>query len=299
MRKSLIFCLLYISTLAVFAQELNCTVKVNARQIEGSERVLFTEMEKAIFQIMNSTRWTKDVFKAHERIDCSILINLNERLSANQFKGDIQVQASRPVFGTTFKSPIMNLLDEDFVVSYNQFEPLQYNEGTYNGELMSILSFYVYMILGYHYDSFAMEGGTQHFQQAQRIVNSAQSSPEIGWKAFEDQNNRYWLVENALSARFKPLRKTYYQYHRKGFDLLQQNIELGRNTIKQSLISLRPIHNVNPSSYNMRVFFNAKHQEVINLFEPSDGQIRSELAELLITIDPGNSNKYEKLRRGK
>lgn len=299
MLRTLIFILLGVVTPYLFGQELNCTVKVNARQIEGSERVLFTEMEKAIFQIMNSTRWTKDVYKAHERIDCSILINLNERLSANQFKGDIQIQASRPVFGTTYKSQIVNLLDADFVVSYNQFEPLQYNEGTYNGELMGILSFYVYMILGYHYDSFAMEGGTVHFQQAQRIVNSAQSSPELGWKAFEDQNNRYWLVENALSARFKPLRKAYYQYHRQGFDLLAQNVEQGRNTIKQSLINLRPIHNVNPSSYNMQVFFNAKHQEVINLFEPTDGQIRSELAELLIIIDPGNSNKYEKLRKGK
>lgn len=299
MPKILVSLLLFLLLSNGFSQELNCTVKVNARQIEGSERVLFTEMEKAIFQIMNSTRWTKDVFKAHERIDCSILINLNERLGANQFKGDIQVQASRPVFGSTYKSQIINLLDADFVVSYNQFEPLQYNEGTYNGELMSILSFYVYMILGYHYDSFGMEAGTVHFQQAQRIVNSAQSSPEIGWKAFEDKNNRYWMVENALSARFKPLRKAYYQYHRLGFDLLQQNVEQGRNTIKQSLIGLRPIHNVNPSSYNMQIFFNAKHQEVINLFEPTDGQVRSELAELLITIDPGNSNKYEKLRKGK
>ncbi len=282
-----------------FAQELFCQVKVNARQIEGSEKVIFTEMEKAIFQLINGNKWTKDKYKAHERIECSMLITLEERLSANQFKGNIQVQASRPVFGTSYKSAIMNIRDQDFVINYNQFEPLQYNVGSYNGELVSIISFYIYMILGYNYDSFALEGGTPHFQQAQRIVNLAQSSPELGWKAFEDQNNRYWLIENALSARFKPLRKAYYQYHRMGFDVLEKDMVRGRRTIKQCLLDLRPIHNVNPSSYNMQVFFNAKHLEVISLFEEGLQQDKNELAELLITIDPGNSNKYEKLRRGR
>lgn len=297
MIKTIQFIILLLFAQYIVAQELNCQVNVNARQIEGSERVMFEEMQRAIYQLVNTQKWTNDEYQAHERIECSILINLTERIGNNQFKGNIQVQSSRPVYNTTHKSPLINVRDEDFVVIYNQFEPLQYNRSSSNTELVSIIGYYVYMILGYNYDSFSLEGGTPHFQQAQRIVNFSQNSSEIGWKAFEDQNNRYWLVENALSARFKPLRKTYYQYHRMGFDMLQQNLLRGRKTIAQSLKDLRPIHNVAPSSYNLQVFFYAKKQEIIDLFSEAEAQTKQELTELLITIDPGNSNQYEKLRK--
>ncbi len=297
--RSIIFLLSIILVNSIVAQELSCVVNVNARQIEGSEKIMFQDMQKDIYQLINGRKWTNDEFESHEKIECSILINLTERISNNQFKGNIQVQASRPVYNSTYKSPILNVRDEDFVVTYSQFEPLQYNESSSNTELVSILSYYIYTILGYNYDSFALEGGTPHFQQAQRIVNFAQSSPELGWKAFEDQNNRYWLVENALSARFKPLRKSYYQIHRLGFDILQQNVDKGRRTITQALRELRPIHNVAPSSYNLQVFFNAKKQEILDLYSEGQPQERIDLSELLITIDPGNSNSYEKLRKGR
>lgn len=279
------------------AQELNCEVQVNSRQVEGSERTMFTQMESDIFKLVNGRKWTTDEYEAHERIECSIIINLTERVSTNEFKGNIQVQASRPVFNSTYMSPILNVRDENFVIRYNQFEPVIYSETSYSGELASILGFYVYMILAYDYDSYSLEGGTKYFQTAQQIVNFAQVSPELGWKAPEDQKNRYWLVENALSARFKPLRRTYYEYHRKGFDVMQSNVARARQTITQSLKPLRSIHNVAPSSYNLRAFFNAKLQEVIELYEEASPQERTEISELLITIDPGNSNKYDKLRK--
>ena len=279
------------------SQELNCIVNVNARQVEGSEKTMFVEMEKAIFQLVNGRKWTNDQFESFEKIDCSILINLQERTGSNTFTGNIQVQASRPIYGTSYDSPIMNVRDEDFTITYNQFVPLQYNEGSYTDELTSILAFYIYMILGYGYDSYSLEGGTPHFQQALRIVNSAQSSSQNGWKAFEDQSNRYWLVENTLSARFKPLRKTYYEYHRFGFDIMQQDAVRGRAKVTESLKALRPIHNVAPSSYNLQAFFNAKMQEVVNLYEKANPNEVTEITELLIRIDPGNSNNYEKLRK--
>lgn len=279
------------------AQELNCIVNVNARQVEGSERLMFEEMQKALFQLVNGQRWTKDEFKTEERIDCSILINLTERLSANEYRGNIQVQASRPIYNTSYKSPIMNIRDEDFVIRYNQFEPLQFNEGAYSGELTTIVAFYIYMILGYDYDSFAPEGGTPYFQEAQRIVTNAQSSAQKGWRSFESQRNRYWLIENALSARFKPLRKAYYEYHRNGFDELEKDPIKARNAITQALEDLVPVHNVEPSSYNMQVFFNAKSPEVVKLYEKATPGEIEKISELLIRIDPGNANRYEKLRR--
>ncbi|MBL4709676.1 MAG: DUF4835 family protein [Flavobacteriales bacterium] len=279
------------------AQELSCEVQVNSRQVEGSERTMFTEMETEIFKFVNGRKWTSDEYEAHERIECSILINLTERVSANEFKGNIQVQASRPVYNSTFKSPLLNVRDQDFVIRYNQFEPVIYSETSYNGELASILSYYVYMILGYDYDSFSLEGGTKYFQTAQQIVNFAQASPQTGWKAPEDQNNRYWLVENALSARFKPLRKTYYDYHRKGYDAMQKDVTRARQAITKSLKPLRTIHNVAPSSYNMKAFFDAKLQEILELYGEASSQEKTQIADLLIVIDPANSNKYDKLRK--
>lgn len=296
MRLVLAITLFFISSTLV-SQELNCVVNVNARQIEGSEKVMFEEMQRVLFQFVNSRKWTNHEYEIQERIECSILINLTERVSANEFKGNIQVQASRPIFNTGYKSPIMNIRDEDFKVRYNQFEPIIFNESTYSGELVSIIAFYVYMILGYDYDSFSLEGGTPFFNEALRIVNNAQGSSETGWRAFESRSNRYWLVENALNARFKPLRKTYYDYHRKGFDEMQQNMVKARNTITQSLKELRTVHSVEPSSYNMQVFFNAKSQEVINLYQNATPPEKNELSELLMTIDPGNSAKYDKLKK--
>jgi len=298
-KKELIFLILVFLVNSIVAQELNCVVSVNARQLEGSERTMFENMQKAIFQLVNGTKWTNDEFKVEERIDCSILINLEERTGANEYRGNIQVQASRPIFNTSYKSPIFNVRDEDFTFLYNQFEPLLYNEGNYSGELTTVIAFYVYMILGYDYDSYSPEGGTRHFQQAQRIVANAQSSPYEGWQAFQSQSNRYWLVENLMSARFKPMRQMFYTYHRQGFDLMSENVQRARNNITTSLKALRPIHSVFPSSYNMQVLFNAKMQEVVNLYSQASEQERTEISELLITIDPGNANNYEKIRKSK
>jgi hypothetical protein len=297
MARSIITSLLVFLSTVVFSQELNCVVNVNARQVEGSEKVIFEEMQKAIFQLVNGRKWTNDEFEVYERIDCSILINLEERISTNEFSGNIQIQASRPVYNTDYDSPIMNIRDEDFTVTYNQFEPLQYNEGSFSGELTTIIAFYIYMILGFDYDSYALEGGTPYFQQAQRIVSNAQSSSQKGWQAFESQNNRYWLIENTLTARFKPLRNAYYEYHRQGFDLMQQDMQRARNSISKSLKGLKTIHNVAPSSYNLQVFFNAKSQEIINLYSEASSSEIGEITELLITIDPGNAGKYEKMRK--
>ena len=153
------------------------------------------------------------------------------------------------------------------------------------------------MILGYDYDTFSLEGGTKYFNEAQRIVNNAQSSAQTGWRSFEDRKNRFWLVANALNVRYKPLRKAYYEYHRKGFDLMHKNMNSSRGAITKTLKELKPIHNVEPSSYNMQVFFNAKMPEVVKLYEKASPQEKQEMADLFILIDPGNAGEYEKMRK--
>jgi len=294
----LIFCLLTFFALRSSAQELNCTVTVNAQQIEGSEKVIFEEMQKAIYEFVNSKKWTSDTYETHEKIECSMQLTFEKRESNNSFSGSIQIQARRPVYNSSFHTPLVNILDKNFSITYNQFEPLQYNESSYNGELPSILSYYVYMILGYDYDSFSEKGGTPFFQQAQKIVNNAQNAPAVGWKAFEDDNNRYWLVENALNNRFEPLRKLYYDYHRMGFDMMAEDVEKGRGRITQSLKRLLSIHTNQPGSYNLQVFFNAKSSEIENLYSKASAEERAEVAELLIRIDPGNTRKYQRMLKG-
>lgn len=295
--KIYLLLLIVILSSPLTAQELNCVVDVNARQVEGSEKVMFDEMQKAIFQLVNGRKWTNHKYEVYERIDCSILINLQTRISNTEFSGNIQVQAIRPIYNTSYKSPIMNIRDEDFKIRYNQFEPLQFNESSYSGELTTIIAFYVYMILAYDHDSYALEGGTPYFKEAQRVVNNAQASRETGWRSGEDRKNRYWLLENALNTRFDPLRQAYYEYHINGFDKMHQNMEQARNNIRNALKELRKIHNVEPSSYNLQVFFNAKAQELIKLFEKASPSEKQEMADLLILIDPGNSAKYEKMRK--
>lgn len=297
-RFFLLFSFLVLS-ISSFSQELNCTVTVNSRQVEGSEKVIFEEMQKAINEFVNNRKWTNDQFKIDEKIECNILINLTERLNTNRFSGNIQIQARRPVYGTNYYSPTMNVLDRDFVIEYNQFEPLQYNETSYNGELPTILSYYVYMILGFDYDTYSLEGGSPYFQIAQRILNNAQSSGEKGWKAFEGQSNRYWLVENYLNGQFKPFRKLYYTYHRKGFDLMSTKQEQAIQEITTGLQSLLPVHNVKPSSYNLQVFFNAKKDEIIKLYQGSSVSNKQDIVSLLTRIDPGNTNNYQQILKKK
>ncbi len=292
----IVFFIFSISITQVDAQELRCKVTVDSRQIEGSERKIFEEMEGTIYQFVNGRKWTRDGFESFERIDCNILITLSDRMGTNNFKGSIQIQASRPIYKTSYLSPILNVKDNDFTIYFNQFEPLIYSENSYNSELTSILSFYVYMILAYDYDSYSPEGGTAFFQQAQKIVNNAQNSSETGWKANESQRNRYWLVENALSARFKPLRGSFYKYHRQGFDLMESNAESAKKNINESLKALEAVHNASPTSYNMQSFFDAKSNEVINLYKEFPSAERNDIAKLLIKIDPGNAGKYEKLQ---
>ena len=299
MIRSLLFFCLFSMLTQLSAQELNCVVNVNSRQVEGSEKSMFEKMQRDIFQLVNGRKWTNDEFEVEERIDCSILINLEERISSTEFSGNIQIQASRPIFNSAYKSPIVNIRDEDFTILYNQFEPLQYTEGAYSGELTTIIAFYVYMILGFDYDTYSLEGGTPFFQQAQRIISNAQGSAYEGWQAFQSQSNRYWLVENYMSARFKPMRQMYYSYHRQGFDIMSQDVTRARNNITRSLKALRPIHSVFPASYNMQVLFNAKMQEVVDLYSKATEAEKTEISELLITIDPGNANNYEKIRKSR
>src|SRR5210317_803232 len=200
MKKFFTVCLILLGfTVAVFSQELRCNVTVSARGIEGANQNLFRTMQSDLYEFMNNRKWTDHVYSYDEKIRCNILIRLDEQISADEFKGSIQVQLTRPVFNSDYTSTVLNIKDNDFQCKYQEYQPLEFNETSNRDNLTNVLAFYAYVILGFDYDTFSEQGGTEYFQKAQAIVNISQNARERGWKSFESERNRYWLIENVLN----------------------------------------------------------------------------------------------------
>lgn len=282
------------------AQELNCQVTVQpapALQLGPVEKEIFTELEQAIFDYMNNTRWTKDVYEIEERINCNILITFTDIPSTNTFSGSIQVQATRPVFNTSYNSVLFNHVDRDFSINYLRNTALLPMENfQFRDNLTAILTFYAYMILGYDYDSFSQNGGDQFFKNAQQLANNAKDSGDEGWSASAGKKkNRYWMVDNVLQPVFSPLRDCYYKYHRQGFDIMYDNIEEGRAAVLEAMQALDKIQRSRPNSLNLQMFLTAKSQELIDLFSQAESKEKNTVVSLLKRLDPVNSSKYQEI----
>ncbi|MGB2291880.1 MAG: DUF4835 family protein [Flavobacteriales bacterium] len=275
------------------AQELNCTVTVIAPQISNVDVSRFDALEDGIREFMNGRRWTNDNFEFEERIECTLQLTVSEAIGSTVFKGSMQVQSSRPVFNSDYNTPVLLVNDGDIQFEWLDNSTILFNPGQHRDNLSSLLAYYAYIILGMDYDTFSLEGGTPHFLQAQAIVANAQNAGERGWKASQGKQNRYWLVENHLSQTFRPVRICLYNYHRKGLDVLFQDIEGGRLTIAESLIDMRSTNRIRPGSYNIQVFFLAKSDEIINIFSPAPDAERGRLLPILKQLDPGNIQSYD------
>lgn len=274
------------------AQELNCNVEVVAPQVANVDPSRFQLIEDQVREFMNSRKWTDDMFDIEERIECNILITINTAPNQTSFSGSIQVQASRPVFNSDYKTPIFTANDGDFDFTFVDNQILQFGLDQHRDNLTSTLAFYAYMIIGTDYDTFSPLGGTDHFVKAQTIVANAQNAGESGWKGSEGQRNRFWMIENILSQTFRPLRECNYLYHRKGFDVLYDKLEEGRQTIEASLEELRAIHRVRPSSYNIQLFFAAKQNEIVQLFKMAPPEQKLRVSNICKELDPGNIKRY-------
>ena len=290
---------LFLFTVSVKSQELNCTVTVNSTQIIGSDKSIFDALEKAIFEFVNNRKWTGNIYDAEERIEASMLINITEQASIGNFKATIQVQSRRPIYNTSYNSTLFNYLDKDFEFQFNEFDPLTYSETTFINNLTSVISYYVYIILALDYDSFSLGGGAPYLEKALSIVNNAQSTSEPGWKAFEGDQNRYWLVQDLLRDNYFSYREAYYKYHRLGFDVMAQDMTKGRGEVLTAIKLLENIYTLKPGAFILQVFFNAKSDEIISLFKEATTPEKTEVVNLLKKIDAANSNKYGEILKGK
>jgi len=301
MTKQLAIFFISLFSFSAIAQELNCQVEIihtPALQVGPVEKETFAELEQAIYDYMNNTKWTNDIYEIEERINCNIQITITDLPSTTVFKGKIQVQASRPVFNTSYNSTVFNHVDSDFSITYLRNSAiLPMSNFQYRDNLSAILSFYAYMILGYDYDSFSLKGGDQYFKAAQQIANNAKNSGDEGWSASAGRKrNRFWMVDNVLQPVFAPLRNAYYNYHRLGLDQMYTDQSQARKTILSTLQSLDKVQRSRPGSMNLQLFVTSKTNELINIFSQSQEMKEKNAAvSILKKLDPSNSSQYQEI----
>ncbi len=291
--------LIVLATGTAGAQELYCNVQVSAQKIQGSNREIFQSMQRDIYEFMNSMVWTDNVFSFSERIECNLLINLDEQLSADEFRGTIQVQLSRPVFNTTYESTVLNFVDNNFQFRYVEFQPLEFNPNSHTSNLVSVLAYYAYMLIGMDFDTYSQGGGTPYFQVAEKIVTNAQNAPEQGWKPYDGSRNRnrYWLVKNILDTEYSGVRQFIYLYHLRGLDKMESDMTQARTEIYESLRRLQEVYRRRPDPfmYYMTVIIDAKADEIVNIFSQGFPEEKNRVVQILNEIDPANETKYQKI----
>lgn len=296
------FWIIFISSLLSlhsFSQELNARVQVSAQQIQGStNKELFQTLQKALFEFVNNRRWTSHIYNSEERIECTFQINITEQVSSDNYKGTLQVQANRPVYGTNLNTVLLNFRDVDIQFQYVEHQSLEFNETTHNNNLTALIAYWSYVILGLDYDSFSLKGGSEFFTKAETIVNNAQNAQEKGWKAFEGQKNRYWIIQNLMDSKYSGIREFMYQYHRNGLDKMSEKATLGRTSILNSLTLLQQVFREKPSPYMpfLQLVFDAKADEFVNVFSEGPPDEINRAYNILTEINPANSNKYKKLK---
>ena len=284
---------------AASSQELYCNVQVSAQKIQGSNREVFQNMQRDIYEFMNSMVWTDNIFSFSERIECNLLINLDEQLSADEFRGTIQVQLSRPVFNTTYESTVLNFVDNNFQFRYVEFQPLEFNPNSHTSNLVSVLAYYAYLLIGMDFDTYSQGGGTPYFQVAEKIVTNAQNAPEQGWKPYDGSRNRnrYWLVKNILDSEYSGVRQFIYLYHLRGLDRMESDMTQARTEIYESLRRLQEVYRRRPDPfmYYMTVVLDAKADEIVNIFTQGFPEEKNRVVQVLTEIDPANETKYQKI----
>jgi len=276
---------------------LKCNVQVLSQQVQGSNKQVFETLQNAIYEFMNNTAWTNHVYTMEERIECNLMFNITEQLSADDFKGTLTIQVRRPIFNTNYNTVTLNFVDNDIRFKYVEFSPLLFDLNSHYLNLTSILGFYAYYILGLDYDSFSLFGGSTYFSNAERVVLNAQNAVEGGWKPMDDisHKNRYWLAKDMIDTDYAPVREFNYRYHRLGLDVMDEQIIEGRAEITNSLELLQQVYRKKPDSYMylLRLVFDAKVDEIVNVYTESYAEERNRAYDILTEVDKPNANKYK------
>jgi Domain of unknown function (DUF4835) len=295
MRSFLLILILSITSFTVFSQELNCNVVVNARQTGNENQQVFKTLEKQLTEFVNNTKWTNRAYSTQERVNCSMNITIND-YSGESFQGTIQIQSSRPVFGSSYTTPIYNFNDKDFTFRYLEFQNLIFNPNQYESNLVSVLAFHVYMILALDADSFGKNGGETFYKQAQTISNYSRQDNYKGWKLEDGLQSRFALIDNVLSTTFKEFRDVIYTYHREGLDAMAENPKTGKEKIATALKQFEAMNSRRPNSFLLRTFFDAKADEIEQIFSDGPNVNIASVKETLQKVAPMHSSKWQNIK---
>jgi len=293
MHKFLFISLFFVSIVTI-AQELNCDLIVNAQQTGNENVQVFRTLENQLKEFVNNTQWTNKNFSAKERINCSMVININS-YNNDVFQATIQVQSSRPIYNSSYSTPIYNFNDRDFSFRYQEFQNLIYNPTQFESNLVSVLAFHIYIILGMDADSFALRGGEPHYQQARTILNYSQQSNFKGWKAEDGLQSRFILIDNIMSPTYKEFRSTLYNYHIGALDIMSQNALDGKEKVARAIKDLVTMNNRRPNSFILRVFFDAKADEIEDVFSDGPSVSITDLVSSLSKMAPTHSSKWRNI----
>ncbi len=285
MLKSLTFLILISFPVSMLGQELNCKVTINADQIQTSDRGIFKDMERAIANFMSTRKWTGDTYKNYERINCSVFLNISRMPSIGTFSASAQITLARPVYNSNYETVLFNFADREWEFEYIESLPLEYNDNAYISNLTSMLAYYAYIILGMDYDSFSERGGDPFFQNALTVVNNAQSSNRPGWQSIGSTRNRYNLIENLNNPQMAELRKSLYRYHRLGLDNFDKTPDESRLIVLNVLKTVKNVWQIYPSSIFVISFFDAKSNELVNVFSEGNLAVRREAYDILTVVD--------------
>jgi len=298
--KKIIFSLFFIA--AVFqavAQDFQCAISINSQKIAGTNYEKFNQLQQALYKFVNDRKWCQYTFKMNERIECSILINL-ESQNGDVYKATMTLQLQRPVFKSNYKTSVLNFQDKSVQFNYVDGDPLEYSEGTTLSQLTSLVAFYLNFFLAVDFNTFSLNGGAPYFSKCQDILSLNQSAAEPGWKSFESgQNNRFWLMENFTNTAYSNFHNFLYQYHRLGLDLMAENPDVGRAAILEALRLLQQVNKQRSSLYLMTILVQTKQQEIIEIFKEGSPSEKQQVVQIMKQIDPSNATKYEVINQAK
>ena len=277
------------------AQELKCDVEINSQQIQNTSKEVFTTLQQAIADYMNTTKWTDAQFSANEKIECRMYFTIT-KYADNVMSGDLQVQSSRPVYNSSYTTTVLNFKDTKIEFTYQENEPLVYSETTMESNLTAILNFYAFMIIGLDFDTFSPKGGDPYYEKAANVVRLAQSAGESGWKAFEDTKNRSAVLSAFTEGNTSGIREILYDYHRRGLDEMALSMDKGRAMVTKTMETLKKVHEIAPMSVCLSMWKDAKLDEIVNIYSKAGMTEKEKVYDLLYPIYPTEQTRLKKIK---
>ena len=277
-------------------QELAVQVKVNTAKLQTTDPRVFKSLEDDIKKFLSTQSWTNDKYELHERIKCNFNLTIKKEVNSTTFEADLTVSASRPVFGSSYESTLINYIDKNVVINYEPNQPLNYVQNVYSNRLTAILAFYSNLIIGLNYDSFSANGGTDYLLICQSIVNTIPGNiVGEGWKPSDETRNRYWILENILSPRLRAMRSAWYAYHRQGLDLMYLNADQGKKEIAKAMQTIDEAKRSYPAAQWLQMFIDSKTTEIVEIFKKADKPQQQSIHNILSRLDPSSASRYQPL----